>query len=213
MRYPAVHGSMLKDLRQEKTTAVRLRILKELLRFSLFDNSTSIHEDDPVGNLTGKTHLMRHADHGYAFLRELDHDIQNFLDHFRIKRRCRFVEKHYLRLCAQGARDCDALLLTTRKLTGELFRLVGDVHPGKVMPGPFLGFPAGHPMHPDLRKCQVFQNAEMRIKVEVLKHHSDLCPQSLDVLHVGMDFLTVDPDDTHLVRFKLVYTPDERRLA
>ena len=61
--------------------------------------------------------LVRHADHGGdVLLRELNHNVQDFLDHLRVERRGRFVKQDDGLLSAQGTGDGDALLLTTREI-------------------------------------------------------------------------------------------------
>ena len=55
---------------------------------------------------------MGHDDHRDVALREVNHHIENLLDHLRVEGGGRLVEEHYLRVHGQRARDCDALLLT-----------------------------------------------------------------------------------------------------
>jgi hypothetical protein len=60
-----------------------------------------VHEDHPVGDLAGKTHLVGDAQHGHAFLGQFDHGVEHFLDHFRVERRGRLVKQHDARVHAQ----------------------------------------------------------------------------------------------------------------
>lgn len=51
-----------------------------------------------------------------SFLRELNHNVQDFLDHLEVERRSRLVKQDDGLLGAQGTGDGDALLLTTREI-------------------------------------------------------------------------------------------------
>jgi two-component sensor histidine kinase len=74
------------NLAQEQLCPLGLWVVKERFWLVLLHDLTLIHKDNAVGNLTGKTHLVRDAEHRHALLRKLDHRIKNFLDHLGIKR-------------------------------------------------------------------------------------------------------------------------------
>ena len=78
-----------------------LRVVEKFVRIVFLDDLTTVHEDNPVGDGLGETHLVSDAEHGHALLREFDHDVEYFLDHFRIKRRGWLVEQHDTRIHAQ----------------------------------------------------------------------------------------------------------------
>ena len=69
---------------------------------------------------------MGHHHHGHAFVRQFDHHVQHFVDHFRIERRGRLIEQHGDRIHAQRTGDGDALLLAAGQLTGELVGMGGE---------------------------------------------------------------------------------------
>ena len=75
-----------------------------------------LHKDDAVGHLARKAHLVRHADHGNVLLRELNHNVQNLLDHLGVEREVGVVKQDDGLLGAQGTGDGDALLLTAREI-------------------------------------------------------------------------------------------------
>src|SRR6478736_9872424 len=102
---PCFRGLMGQDLAEEQPRAVALGMCEEILRRRALNDLAAVHKHHHVGNGAGKTHLMRDADHRHALLRQLNHDVENFLDHLRVKRRGRLVEQHDLGLHAQGARD------------------------------------------------------------------------------------------------------------
>lgn len=47
---------------RDKNWRVRLlrRVLDDLVRRTLFDDHAAVHENDPVGHISGKLHLVRH---------------------------------------------------------------------------------------------------------------------------------------------------------
>ncbi len=67
---------------------------------------------------------MRHADHGDVLLCELDHDVEDLLDHLGIESGGRLVEQDDRLLGAQRAGDGDALLLAAGEVLGKLAGLV-----------------------------------------------------------------------------------------
>ena len=77
---------MAQNLAKEQLGSIRLRIVEEFTRFVLLNDLALIHEYDAIRHLTGKAHLMGHAEHRHAFFGQFDHRIENFLDHLRIKR-------------------------------------------------------------------------------------------------------------------------------
>ena len=67
---------MRKDLAQEKAAFI-LRIVKEFLRLA-FDDLAFIHENDLIGHLPGKAHLMSYAQHRHT-ISVAHHHVQHFL--------------------------------------------------------------------------------------------------------------------------------------
>ena len=59
---------------------------KDVLRRCLNDNWPAIEEDDAVGGLRGKSHLVSDDDHSHAATRQLLYDGEHFTDKLRIER-------------------------------------------------------------------------------------------------------------------------------
>ena len=171
-----------------------LRIGEELLGLVLLDDLAAVHEDHAVGDGAGEAHLVGDAQHGHALARQLDHDVEHFLDHLGVERRGRLVEQHDLGPHAERAGDRHALLLAARELAGILQRLLGDAHPLQQVHGDLLGVLLGHLLHPDRRQGQVLEDGEVREQVERLEHHADLAADRLDVLDVVGERDAVDDD-------------------
>ena len=75
-------GSGLKTALPDRFTGLQKKIIWRLF----FDDAPFIHEDNPVRHAFGKIQLMRHANHAHPLISKRDYCVQNFLDHFRIKR-------------------------------------------------------------------------------------------------------------------------------
>ena len=74
-----------------------------MLRRSFLYDASILHENDPVGDLPGESHFMRHNNHGdVVLLCQSDHHVQNFLDRLRIQCTGRLVEKNDRSLNAES---------------------------------------------------------------------------------------------------------------
>ena len=155
---------------------------------------------------------MRHADHGDVLLRELNHNVQDFLDHLGVERRGRLVKQDDGLLGAQGASDGDALLLTTREILRVLAGLMrhpdalerGDGDLGRLLLALLLQL--------DGRERQITQHRHVGIQVELLKHHGAILASHLQVILFG-ERRTVDDDLARRGLLQIIDATDERRLT
>src|SRR3972149_2666317 len=74
---------LAEDLRKEELGAIFLRRAKDVVRGARLDNQSFVKEVHPISDTLGEAHLMGHYDHGHTVLRQLDHHVKDFLDHFR----------------------------------------------------------------------------------------------------------------------------------
>ena len=109
---PARNALVLEDFRQEAAGPVRAWGAEELFGLHVLDDLATIHEHNAVGHFAGKAHFMGDAHHGHALAGQLDHDVQHFVDHFRVERRGWFIEQHGDRVHGPGPGNGDPLLLT-----------------------------------------------------------------------------------------------------
>ena len=58
---------------------------------------------------------MSDYNHRHSFLSQLLHQLKNFSDHLRIKRRCRLVKQDHIRIHCKRTNDRNSLLLTSRQ--------------------------------------------------------------------------------------------------
>ena len=107
---------MLENFCEEALSSFAARCGEKLFLRSFFHDFSGIHEYDAVGHFSGKAHLMGNDHHGHTVLGQIDHDIEHFIDHFRVKRRSRFVKEHADRIHCKSAGDGHTLLLTAGKL-------------------------------------------------------------------------------------------------
>ena len=70
---------------------------EENFRGSLFDDLPGIHEDHTMSNTTSEAHLVSHNQHRHSLFRELGHDVEHFVHHFRVQSRRRFIEQDHVR--------------------------------------------------------------------------------------------------------------------
>src|SRR5690348_2766861 len=73
------------DGRQERLGAFVPGIAEQFLRWRIFDDSSGIHDYDPVGNVTGEAHLVSDDDHRHLLTRELAHDLEHLAHHLDVQ--------------------------------------------------------------------------------------------------------------------------------
>ena len=84
--------------RQELLQARVLRVKKNVLSRSRFNDQALVHEHDLVCNVPRKRHFVGHHDHGRTLLRELTDYFEHFADQLRVQSRSNFVKQHDTRL-------------------------------------------------------------------------------------------------------------------
>ena len=67
-------------------------MLDDLVRRTLFDDHAAVHENDPVGHVSGKRHLVRHNDHRHLLLGERPDDAQHLARKLGVERGRRLIE-------------------------------------------------------------------------------------------------------------------------
>lgn len=93
--------------------------------------------DDPLGTGTD-TLIMRDEDDGFPFRMEALDDFQNLMARLRVESSGRFVRKDDGRISDDGARDRDALLLSSGELVRLIVRLIGESDAGQSRQGETL---------------------------------------------------------------------------
>ena len=169
-------------------------MLEELVGRVLFENLAVRHEDDAVGGLAREAHLVGHADHRHAFMREFDHHVEHFVDHFRVECGSGLVEQHDLGAHGERAGDGHTLLLAAGELGGHLAGLGVDAHAGEQVHGQLLGFLLVHVTHLDEGQRHVFKNGFVGEQVERLEHHANFGPEVRELLAFLWQGLAVDAD-------------------
>src|SRR5262249_10198132 len=85
------------DLLQEDLRPFLLRMPKYLVGLPILDDAPAVEEQDPVGKIVGKSHLMGDQQHGnVGFAAEFPQDVQDFLDELGIECRSDLIEEHDL---------------------------------------------------------------------------------------------------------------------
>ena len=138
---------------------------------------TFIHKDNPIGNLTGKTHFMGHAHHGHTITSQLNHHIKHFLNHFRVKRGGRLVKQHGYWVHRQSTGNRHTLLLTTGQFSGIFCRLYRQPNAVEIRHGFFLSFVFFTAQYLDLGDHEIINNGQMRKQFKMLEYHPNTAAQ------------------------------------
>ena len=147
------------------------------------------------------------------FLGEVHHHVKHFVDHFRVKRRGRFVKEHADGVHGERASDGDALLLAAGHLTRELVGMLQESDTIKELKTTFFGFftAAAEDLH--LGENEVFADRQVREELEVLEHHAHAAAQLRQIRLRVAHGNAVDDDLALLEGFERIDRLDERRLA
>ena len=70
---------------QKLPGSVFSRPAEDFFGSTLLDNHAFIHENNPVGHITGKIHFMGHNDHACILVSQIFYNFKNFTGQFRIK--------------------------------------------------------------------------------------------------------------------------------
>src|ERR1019366_8051580 len=77
----------LEQSRQKLARSSLTRRLENLSRRPALRDNAFVHEDDFVGHLAGKTHLVGDTHHRHALARQIAHDLEDLADELRIESR------------------------------------------------------------------------------------------------------------------------------
>ena len=100
---------------------------EELIGRSGFDELAIVQEYDVIGSAACKAHFVAHHDAGHARIAQLDHNLQNLLDHFRIECGGRFIIEDHLGIHRQRPRNGNPLLLAAAQFIWIGLRLARNV--------------------------------------------------------------------------------------
>ncbi|KAG1648403.1 hypothetical protein GQR58_029853 [Nymphon striatum] len=201
------------NLAQEELGAIFGWVGEEVFGRAHFDDLAALHEDDAVGDFTGEAHFVRDDHHGHTGASELLHDVEYFLDHFRVEGRGRLIEQHDPRFHGERTGNRHTLLLTAGKLTGELVGLLRNANTLQQFASELFGFATRLLAHPDRSERDVVTHSQVREQVEALEHHADFGPDLFDVPGVVGELNAVDHDAAALVLFQAVDAPNPRGLT
>ena len=82
----------------EAAGALFLRVLDELPGRALLHHHAAVHEQDAVGHVTGKVHLVGHDDHGGLAVGQVPQNAQHLAGQLRVQRAGRLVEAEDIRV-------------------------------------------------------------------------------------------------------------------
>jgi len=198
------------NLAEEELGSIFGGVGEEVFGCADFDDLAALHEDDAVGDLAGEAHFMGHNHHGHTGTGKLLHDVEYFLDHFRVQGRGWLVEQHDARFHGERSGDSHTLLLTTGELAGELVGLFGDTDSFEEVSRKLLSFATWLLANPDRGKGDVVAHGQVGEQVESLEHHADFAADLFDVAGVVGELDAVDHDAATLVLLQAVDTSNPR---
>ena len=156
---------------------------------------------------------MRDHDHGHPVLSELNHHIQHFLDHLRIKRRSGLIKEHDFGLHAETAGNGHTLLLPARKLPRIFGRLLGNMNTVEVSHCELGGIAFRKPAGFHWGQGQIIDHTEMGKEVELLKDHPDILSDLGQFFYVLGKLVAAHPYLAVIMLFQTVDTADHGRFA
>ena len=169
-----------------------LRVGEQFLRRLVLLDLAVVDEDNAVGDLPGKAHLVGDHQHGDAGVGQLLHQLQNLAHHFGVEGAGGLVEQDHVRVHGKGTGNGDALLLAAGKALGEDIGLIGQAHAGQQL----IGLVGNGLLILELEQgggqLKVLLHGQMREEVEVLEHHAHLLAHSVDVRLVHLGALEFD---------------------
>ena len=138
-----------------------------------------VHEDDPVGGRPGEAHLVADDDHRRALGGQLEHDVEDLLDHLGVERGRGLVEQHDLGLHGQRPGDGGPLLLSAGQLGRVAGRPCRRCRPARAAP---CACSRGLAPSSSLRTLigpegDVLEHGLVGEQVERLEDHADVGPQ------------------------------------
>ena len=169
-----------------------LGVREELLRGLIFLDPALIDEDDAVGYLAGKAHLVGDHQHGDAGVGQLLHQLQHLADHLRVKGGGGFVEQDDIRVHGQSTGNGNALLLAAGKALGEDIGLIGQAHAGQQLVGTGGGLLLVLELEQFRGQAEVLLDGQVGEEVEVLEHHAHLLAHGVNVGFVHFHALKFD---------------------
>src|SRR5216684_526299 len=190
-----------------------LRLVEHGLRRPLLDDDTAIDEQHAIGDVPGKSHLMRDHKHCHAVVSELAHHGKHLADQFRIERGSRLVEQDRLGLHRQRTGDRDALLLAARKLRRKAFSLFGETHLRQQRATAFERLGTRFALHVDRSLDDVLQRRAVRKQIETLEHHRNLGSDRNNRRCLVIDPRPLHADVAGVVTFQAVDAAQDGRLA
>src|SRR6266508_2586726 len=205
-------GSVGEDLGEEVAGALRLRLAEELGGWRHLHDAPLVHEDDSAGGGAGEAHLMGDHHHRHPALGQLDHDVEDLLDHLRVERRGRLVEQDDLGAHGQRTGDGRTLLLAAGQLGRVALGLLGDADAREQFAGTRLGLGLWGPAGLDGAEGDVVQHGLVREQVEGLEHHADVGPQPGELFTLLGQGRPVDLDRAAVDRLEPVDAAAQGRL-
>ena len=112
-----------------------MRVVDELAGRAFLHHDAAVHEQDAVGHVPGKVHLMGDDDHGGLAVGEVAQDAEDFAGQLGVEGAGRLIEAEDVRVEGQRTGDGHPLLLAAGELMGVVARPLRQAHLGQQIAG------------------------------------------------------------------------------
>ena len=138
-----------------------------------------IHKQNPVGHLSGKSHLVRDYHHGDVDAGKLNHYVQNLLNGFGVQCAGRFIKQNNFLLCIQCPCNGNSLLLAAAQCSGVHMCLIAQANNIQIFIGDLFRILLAHVLQLNGRQRNVLQNGHVRVKIKLLEDHRNILADNI----------------------------------
>ena len=150
--------------------------------------------------------------------------MQHIAHQLWVESRSGLVKQHDARLCGQGARNGNPLLLPARKLGRVAVAFLGQAHALKTLQTFFFCCGAAFARYRNERLGDIFHHGHVRPQVEMLKHHAKVAPAfayagfagaaaGSIILHLVAHQRALDQNFALVVHFKKIHAAQQGAFA
>ena len=162
---------------EELLCTLMLRVAYDVT--SLLHDNSAVHEHELICDIPRESHLMCNDDHRHLLLGKLSYNLKNARRKLRVECRRRLVKEKDLRVKRQSSCYGYSLLLSSREVAGVGVRLFGHVELLKKCIADGVSLLLALLVHVYERLRDVASYGEVREKVEVLEHETELAADLL----------------------------------
>ena len=197
------------DSVQELSRPLLLGVPQHLRGRPALDHDAAVEEDDLVGHMAGKRHLVRGDEHRHPLATQLAHEVEHLTDELRVEGAGHLVEQEQPGLGRERTDDRHALLLTTRELVWVGSSPVSQPEALQQLQRSLVCVKTGHSVDPAGSQRDIGEHRQVREQVEGLEDDADPLPHPVDIDARVRDVLAVEQDLAVVDDLKNVGAPQQ----